>query len=181
MRAILLLIAALIAGPFCIWTGIKEYKNSKALQAQGKVTTAQVVDGEERVSRKGRRSYSLTVSFAPEGGAAVTQKGSVSRETYERAAQDRTVKLTYLPSDPTVFQFGEKAEAKSGLIIFGAVVLFGALGFLGYLFVQWKSSQGQSTVAEQTPGSFTVNAGTTSAPTATTPSTPEQTDLPKAA
>jgi hypothetical protein len=182
MRAILLLIAALIAGPVCIFTGVKEFKNSKALQAQGKVTLAQVVDGEERVSRKGRRSYSLTVSFAPEGRGLVTEKRSVSRDVYEAAAQTRTTKVVYLPSNPTVFQFGEKAETKTGLIIFGSLVLFGALGFLGYLFFQWRSSK-----QTESAGNLSLNAGanaplgTISVNAGTPPVQSTNSDLPKAA
>lgn len=184
MRAILLLIAALIAGPVFIFTGVKDFKNSKALQAEGKVIVAQVVDGEERVSRKGRRSYSLTVSFAPEGKGLVTEKRSVNRDTYEAAAQTRTTQVVYLPSDPTVFQFGEKAETKTGGIIFGSVVLFGALGFLAYLFFQRRSSKSTESTA---PGNFTVNAGANapvgsiSVNAGTPPPQTTNSDLPKAA
>jgi hypothetical protein len=173
MRAILLLIAALIGGPVCIFSGITEYKNSKALKAEGKAITAQVVDGEERVGRKGRRSYWLTVAFAPEKGGSVNETTSVGRDVFQRAMSDRSVKLTYLPANPHVFQLGETVEIRTGSIIFGSVVLAGALGFLAYLFFQWRSSRtsAPASLPIKDGGSISVNAGNSGG----------QNDLPKAA
>lgn len=155
MRAILLLLAALIGGPVFIFSGITEYKNSKALKAEGKAIVAQVVNGEETVGRKGRRKYWLTIAFAPEKGGSVNETTSVSSSVFQQAMADRSIKLTYLPSNPRVFQLGEKVETRTGSIIFGSLVLAGAFGFLAYLFFQWRSSRTTE------PAGASVNAGST--------------------
>jgi hypothetical protein len=175
MRAILLLVAALIGGPVFIFSGITEYKNSKALKADGKAIVAQVVNGEETVGRKGRRKYWLTVAFAPESGASVNETASVSSTLFQQAMADRSVKLTYLPSNPHIFQFGEKVETRTGSIIFGSLVLAGALGFLAYLFFQWRSSRSTE------PAGISVNAGTSGSISVNAGSVPPPNDQQKAA
>ena len=168
MRAILILILGLLAGPLFINVGIKDYKDSKALQANGKIITAQVTDGEERVSRKGRRSYWLTVSFTPEGRReAHTQKASVSSDVYARAGQERTIEVTYLPSNPTILRLSDKVRTETGMFIVGCLILLATVGYMVYL---WRTLQ----TPKQAPASFTVNPGTDSG-------TSNQTDFPKAA
>ena len=64
MKKLLIVVGLLIFGIFMLVVGFNTFRESKKLQKDGKSVTATVVDGEERRGRRGRKSYSLTVSFA---------------------------------------------------------------------------------------------------------------------
>ena len=145
MKRILILLAVLIAGPVLIVSGIGEYKDSKQLQANGKVVTAQVVDAKETVGRKGRRKYWLTIEYHPEQGAAQKATSQVSSSLFSRGVTDGSLTIVYLPANPQVFQFGQKAETRYGSVVVGSILTVGALGFLGFLFFTHRSSKGGST------------------------------------
>jgi len=153
MKRILVFLAALIGGPVLIVCGIGEYKDSKQLQAQGKTITAKVTKAEETVSRKGRHKYWLTIEFQPEQGSAQTATSQISSDRFSRAVADKAISLVYLPSNPRVFQFGEKAETRYGSVVFGSVLLVGALAFLGYVrFVRRAPAAGTNASAQGSMG-----------------------------
>ena len=147
MKRMLFLLAALIGGPVLIIAGIGEYRDSKQLQADGKVVTAQVVDAKETRSRKGRHKYYITIEYQPEQGAVQRATSRVSSDDFSQAVTARSVPVVYLPARPEVFQLGEKAETEYGSIVVGAILTVGALGFLGFLFFAHRSSKGASTNA----------------------------------
>jgi hypothetical protein len=149
-----MLFAAVIGGPVLIIAGIGEYRNSKQLQAHGKVTTAEVVKAEETVSRKGRHKFWLTIQFQPEQGALQTATSQVPSARFNRAVADKSIGLIYLPSKPKVFQFGDKAETRYGSIIFGCILLVGSLGFIGYLWIAQRSSKRASIPSPSEPMSI---------------------------
>lgn len=145
MKRLLIFLAALIGGPVLIVCGIGEYKDSKQLQAQGKVVTAEVVDAEETVSRKGRHKYWLTIKYQPEQGEAQTATSQVSSSRFSRAVADKAVALVYLPSKPQVFQFGEKAETRYGSVVVGLILTVGAFGFLAFILISQRSAKSAGT------------------------------------
>jgi hypothetical protein len=152
MKRILFLLAALIGGPVLIICGIGEYKDSKQLQAHGKVVTAQVVDAKETVGRKGRHKYWLTIEYQPEQGAVQQVTSQVSSSRFSRAIAEKTVAIVYLPANPQVFQFGEKAETQYVSVVIGSVLTVGALGFLGFLwFAQRSSKRGSASTLSHEP------------------------------
>ena|SRR5258706_200674 len=150
MRGILLLLAGLIGGPALIITGIGEYKDSKRLLAEAKATTAFVMKGEQTRSRKGRRNYYLTVLFKPEQGDAVTKRVSVGSTFYTQAINDKLVKVNYLPSDPTIFQLGEKVQTRTSSIISGSLLLFAALAISGYKWISRSKDEPTEQVTTST-------------------------------
>lgn len=131
MKLYIAFIIALVGGPIFLCIGWKDYKDSKRLMAEGKATTGLVVDGVEKVSRKGRHSYSLTVQYQPENGRARTAIRSVNKEVYQNAGETRVVKLHYLPSDPEIFQVGEKVETATEALSIGGILLLAGLVGLG--------------------------------------------------
>src|SRR5262245_14039519 len=151
MRRIIIFLAALIGGPALIICGIGEYKDSKQLQAHGKTITAEVTKAEETVSRKGRHKYWLTIQFQPEQGGAQTAKSQVSSDRFNRAVTEKSIGIVYLPSNPQVFQFGDKAETRYGSIVAGSILSVGALGFLAYLLLARRSSKQRPDDASQGP------------------------------
>ena len=145
MKKLLFLLAALVGGPVLIVAGIGEYKDSKQLQAEGKVVTAQVVDAKETRGRKGRVKYYITIEYQPEQGAAQRATSRVSSSDFSHAVTAKAVPVVYLPAKPEVFQFGEKAETEYGSIVVGALLTVGGLGFLGFLFFVHRSGKSAST------------------------------------
>ena len=120
-----------------IISGISDYQNSKKLIAQGKQMTAEVVNSFETVSRRSRtHNYYLVVRFQPDGAEAVTRKKSVSKDAFDAGTQSQTTPVVYLPSDPKIFQVGEKATTQTSGIIVGSLFFAGGLAFLFYLWSQ---------------------------------------------
>jgi hypothetical protein len=130
-KKFLVVAGAAVLGVTMIFFGIKEYRNSKKLQAEGKQTVGTVTDNEVRRGRKGRKSYYLTVTFKTEASTVVEKRKSVSRGLFDDASQAGTVPVTYLPSDPNVCAFGPKVKTEwVGLVVgFGALVVSGVVGF----------------------------------------------------
>ena len=120
-------------GVILIVGGFKEFKNSKRLIAEGQSTVGNVVDSEERRGRRGRRSYYLTVAFKTAQQQAVERELRVSKVVYNSGTQAGTVKVHYLAANPSVCQFGEKATAKYGTMVWG----FLALGGGGFLLINF--------------------------------------------
>src|SRR5688572_30609687 len=164
MRKLLFLLAALIGGPVLIVGGIGEYKNSKQLQANGKVVTADVVDAKETVSRKGRHKYYLTIEYKPEQGAVQRATTRVTSSEFSHGVTAKSVPVIYLPSKPQVFQLGDKATTDSTSIIIGCVLLVGGLGYAGFIWLAYRSSKGGANVSSQGP--MGIPASPAPAPTA---------------
>src|SRR5260370_17710893 len=68
LKRTLLIGFAFVAGSWWIWSGVKSYQISKRLAAEGKDTTAQVLDGTVQYRSKGANRYYLTVQFQTEAG-----------------------------------------------------------------------------------------------------------------
>ena len=129
-----------------IVSGFRDYQNSKKLAANGKVTSAVVVDAVETVSRKYRtHRYYLVVKYQPEGAQAYTKKLSVSHDVFDQGIAARSVQVHYLPSDPNVAQLGEKVEIKSSGMTTGALLLFGGLAVGAYLWVSRSRNEDSAT------------------------------------
>lgn len=135
MKKLLIVVGLAIFGVFMLVVGFKSFSESRKLQKDGKSALAAVVDSEERRGRRGRKSYSLTVSFATEQGKMQGKK-SVSRELYEQAASSRTAPVVYLPADPSKFRITNKAETE----FIGLIVGVGAL--VGGVITFFSRSQG---------------------------------------
>jgi len=128
-KKLLTVAGAVILGLSLVVFGIKDYRTSKKLQAEGKQTVGVVTDASVERGRKGRRSYYLTVLFKTEAQAACEQRKSVSRADFDDASKAGSVQVTYLASDPSVCAFGPKVNASVSPIVFGVL----ALGFAGFL------------------------------------------------
>lgn len=128
-KKLLVVAGAVILGLSLVVFGIKDYRTSKKLQAEGKQTVGVVTDASVHRGRKGRKSYYLTVLFKTEAQAACEQRKSVSRSDFEDASKAGSIQVTYLASDPSVCAFGPKVKASVSPIVFGVL----ALGFAGFL------------------------------------------------
>ncbi len=151
MKKIIVILALLIGGPVLMVNGIKDYNNGRKLLAQGKVTIGQVVDGWEKVSRKGRHSYSLTVAYQTEKGESLKATSSVSSEAYKQASATGTAKVHYLPSEPAIVQVGEKVEADSTVPIIGACMFLGGLIYVGVKFYRFRTRTEAPPIATEEP------------------------------
>jgi hypothetical protein len=122
-------LAALAVGGYLVYTGVKEYRNSKRLVNEGKSAVAKVTDKDMTTGRKGRRSYYVSVEFKPEAGQQVEQRLQVSSGDYDSATVGGTVPVQYLAENPSVCQVGNKAQVKWTNLAIGAFLsLFGGFG-----------------------------------------------------
>jgi hypothetical protein len=134
IKEIFFFVVLLVVGIFMIVTGTRDYKNSKRIIAEGKDAVGKVTNSEEHRGRRGRRSYYITAVFQTEAKQSVEQELKVDRAVYTKATESGTVPVHYLPSDPNICAFGEKAETKFGTIVWGAIALVGSLVLLKGVF-----------------------------------------------
>ncbi len=113
-------LAAVAVGGFLVYSGVKEYRNSKRLVNEGKSVAAKVTDKDMSTGRKGRRSYYLAVQFKTEAGQPVEERLRVSSGEYDAATVGGTVPIHYLADDPTVCQVGNKTQVKWTTFAIGA-------------------------------------------------------------
>jgi hypothetical protein len=131
MRNLKRLIAILgggIIGLFLLYFGVREFFETKSLQSNGKSTTGEVTDVEERSGRRGGRKYYLSVNFRTEQGQQINSRSQVAKAVYEQAAHSRKVNVTYLPGKPEVHRFGPDVTTEFANIGYGFLIL----GFAGF-------------------------------------------------
>src|SRR5262249_20074571 len=109
-------------GGFLVYSGVKEYRNSKRLVNEGKSAVAKVTDKDMTTGRKGRKSYYVSVEFKPESGKQVEERLQVSSSDYDAATVGGTVPVQYLADDPSVCQVGNKAQVKWTTLAIGALM-----------------------------------------------------------
>jgi hypothetical protein len=159
MKRILFLLFALIGGPVLVVCGIRDYQNSKKLMAQGKPISGKVVDAIETVSRRSRiHHYYLVVRFQPEGGELVQKKASVSKSLFDAGIATQSAPVTYLPSDPKIFQVGDKAHTDTSGLTAGILLSVGGLGFLAFLVFTRRSSNEITTLDDSNQAPELKNA-----------------------
>ena len=130
-KALLGGLAAVAVGGFLIYTGVKEYRNSKRLVKEGKAAIAQVTDKDMSTGRRGRKSYYLAVQFKTEAGKPVEERVQVSSSDYDSATVGGSVPIQYLADNPSVCQVGNKAEVKWTTFAIGAFLsVVGGFGLL---------------------------------------------------
>src|SRR5256885_2854266 len=126
-RRSLAIVIGLILGGFATYFGANELSNSIRLEKRGVPTTAEVVDGRERVSgRFRRRSYYLTIAFQDGKGAVVRKEVKVTKETYGSGHASGSTKAFYLPEDSSICAAGETLDLRYGNLLLGLVLLGGA-------------------------------------------------------
>jgi hypothetical protein len=126
MRSLKRLIAIIgggIVGIVLLVFGVKEYFQTKSLQAKGKATTAEVTNAEERSGRRGRKRYYLTAHFKTESGQTITSEERVSRSTFDEGASSRKIRVTYLPDSPEVCRMGANVSTNWANLGFGVFML----------------------------------------------------------
>ena len=147
-KAILGGLAAVAVGGFLVYTGVKEYRNSKRLVKEGKAAVAQVTDKDMSTGRRGRKSYYLAVQFKTEAGQPVDERLQVSSGDYDSATVGGTVPVQYLVDDPSVCQVGNKAEVKWTTFALGAFLA--AVGGFGLVRQGTSSSHSSESAAGET-------------------------------
>jgi hypothetical protein len=121
----------LVAGVLFIFFGSKELIHSRQLQTHGKAATAEVLAGEDHVSGKlHRHTYYLQVRYPIETGGVGSSRVEVSEAIYQTAAIGSSVRVHYLPEDPAICQVGEAVELRYGTLLWGIVIIFGAVYLL---------------------------------------------------
>jgi len=96
----LLLLFTLLASLFLFVT-LPDWQTTSDLDKNGAIVEARVESRRVTEDREGTRTYYVTYSFrSGESGQWYTCEQRVTRETYDRLAEDTTVKVRYLPENP---------------------------------------------------------------------------------
>lgn len=95
----------IVIGPILAFMGWKEKGRLERIGAEGKTVQASIDGGSMRRGRRGSKTYSMDVTFTPEGGAPIHQtfkvkKAYVDQHITNSAISDPTAEVRYLPSDP---------------------------------------------------------------------------------
>jgi hypothetical protein len=145
-KKVLSIIALLAMAVVFIFVGSKDLVHSRQLAALGKTTTAKVLGGEDDVSGRLRtHTYYLQVRFQPENGSTISPRIEVSKDIYQSVLIGSTVKVHYLPEDPTICQAGETVETRFGKLLWGIGFLLGA----GYLMLFFQQPADQKEAVER--------------------------------
>jgi hypothetical protein len=122
----------LVVGILFIVLGSKELIQSRQLRAHGEAATAEVLNGEDHVSGKfHRHSYYLQVRFQTKNGETASPRVKVAEAVFQTASIGSSVRVHYLPENPTICQVGEAVELHYGNLLWGIGFIFCAV----YLFV----------------------------------------------
>ncbi|WP_457420064.1 hypothetical protein [Roseateles sp. P5_E7] len=132
LKSWLLILLLLAAGPVLVLGSVKDARDFKLLQAEGRETLAAVESVEWRKKSGSERGFKGHVVFKAEDGTEV--RGEVSLpKALGQALKDGQgapiVKLRYLPSDPKVMRMADATD-DSQLMLWVGVVLFVVGAFL---------------------------------------------------
>lgn len=146
-RFVLLAVGLLFFGPVLMLVGCNERSNVAMLQAEGVDTTGIVMEGTESRGRRGRRSYSLEVSYQSETGQSHTKSFSVSQSEFAAHCNSSTIynpkiAIRYARSDPSIARLAAQSDNSSVTITIGMIMfIIGAVltGVCAWLFMRNQS------------------------------------------
>ena len=148
-KKVFAIVALFIMGPGLIIFGTRELINSRKLADHGQTAIGTATE-KSKYRRKLSTTYYVTVRFQTAAGQTSTKKFTVSEADYDRVESDPAMKVHYLPEDPSVCAVGEKVETKFANIIWGLVMLGGAI----YLVLYFKQPMDAHETAEQVATEF---------------------------
>jgi hypothetical protein len=114
--------------------GWSRLSSVEELAGRGVATTGKVIDHASSQYSKRSPSYSLTVEFLPTNSAKLTKTLEVDGTTYRSAVNDGSVKVRYLPDNPSRCAAGQMATLPYRvLLVFGLGILGVGLLLLGWI------------------------------------------------
>jgi hypothetical protein len=145
-------VAALAIGGFVFISGLKDYRESRHLQAENKTATAKVLDERTSYRSKGRTKYFLTVEFQTDQNQTINKEVLVNHDTQRAGTASKATIVHYLPSNPEIFQAGEKVELRWSNLIIGSIILIcGVITVFSFRHTHkpQESLQSQSDLSDQ--------------------------------
>jgi hypothetical protein len=143
MRAKLLVIAGIIAGPVFIFLGFKDKAAMDKIQANGITVPAVIEGGERKSGRRGSKSYKFDVSYVTQAGKPVRRTFSAPKSYVEQHVRDDTIfndvaEVRYLADDPQEAVLVGAEDDPMALVYLGGVFL--VAGGIGSIFVFRKKA-----------------------------------------
>src|SRR5436190_2870173 len=115
-----LLMLLLVGGGIgLIYLGGREVLHNRKLAADGKRTTATVIDKREQLLYKNNKSCHVTVAFQSEAGQKIQDELMVYRNIYDSAVPGKPIDVLYSPKDPSIFIIGRVADINYTKFIMG--------------------------------------------------------------
>jgi Protein of unknown function (DUF3592) len=149
LKSWLILLALLVAGPVLVVGSLKDGRDFKRLQAEGRETMAAVESVEWSKKRGIERGFKAHVVFKTENGDEVRGQVSLSKEFGQALKEEKAlpvVKVRYLPSDPHVVHTADATDSSTAMLLTGFVLF--AIG-AGWLW--WKLRSRKTAVAAEEP------------------------------
>ena len=115
MRGLIALILFTILGPALTYVGLKNKSLKERLANEGKTVPGVIVGREWKKVRKGGKTYSMDVTFKPEGGSTVNKRMTVDSTFFNAhvsgdAISNPLTKVRYNPAKPEEESFIEGQE-----------------------------------------------------------------------
>ncbi|GLR12440.1 hypothetical protein GCM10007907_12300 [Chitinimonas prasina] len=150
IKSFLLVPVLILVGIGLLYSGVQEYRHSKALNDHGKLAEA-VIEQVNWSTKRGRdRNFKADIRFTTEAGQEIA--GSVELpDTQGKQLRDSdapgTLKVKYLPEDTTVIELADHQDNSAGMFGGGAVALLAAVGVVLYRRYKKKSAGEMETAA----------------------------------
>ena len=138
------LILLMVGGPIATVFGLTQQSNMKQLASEGVEVTGQVIEGVEKSGRRGRRSYSLDVSFRTDKGFPVTKSFSVSKTIFSRHCNSEfitnpNIPIRYASSNPeNCVIVGNEGDPIVLTVLGGLAFLAGSVGFAVTMLLHYR-------------------------------------------
>jgi hypothetical protein len=135
LRSWLILLVLLVGGPMIAVGSLKEGRDFKRLQAEGRETLAAVERVEWSKKHGIERGFKADVAFKAEDGTDVRGQVSISKEFGQALKDEKTlpvVKVRYLPGEPKVMRAADATDDSQFMLGAGIVMFLIGAGWLGF-------------------------------------------------
>jgi hypothetical protein len=127
-KKIFAIASGFLLGAFILVFGTREFIHSKQLAARGQFTHGEVVNLKDSTTYTGRSHiYYVSIKFSTANQVLREERAKVSKAVFDATSIGDTVPVHYLAEDPSICQAGETVELRYGYLLFGILMLFGAV------------------------------------------------------
>ncbi len=150
-KGLVLALVGLVGGPFLIWSGWHDYQNSTKLAAEGKTTTAQVINRTVNRRSRGPDRCFLSLQYQTEAGEVIHRQVQVVEREYDHHPPGSSASVRYLPSDPKVICVGDPVKTWRRDWVAGSILfLSGCIVGLALVGMRLKMRKAAAKIVEST-------------------------------
>ncbi|HEY8879944.1 MAG TPA: DUF3592 domain-containing protein [Roseateles sp.] len=147
LKSWVFLLALLIGGPYVMFSGASDSRDLKRLQANGRETVAAVESIEWRKKHGSESGFRGHIVFKTESGELRRAEIGLDQQQGQAIKDGKvepTVKVRYLPTDPSIVRRADIQDNSSETRWVGAIMFLVGLGLLWW---RWRKSAAGPAVA----------------------------------